>query len=527
MKKCISGLVLLALGFARYNYSSLEPLITTSSMQVTQEPTIVSINDISSFVPIKENNTDYFYAVAKLTTEKGNQYNGIIKLDLHGNCDYIDSPSNMNIQNEAHPLVNKIGKQIVLVTTNIRNKRDRIRIYDPSKKTWYNTIYQLPKKFNDKSVEYITGTENKWFIKACDISKPDCQILKVQNLSTSSVLKIERYTGEDKTKANKHLSLFYQEASITPTHKNVWLIGKEEDKFFVEVPEFEDADNTDRSTHITVPIDLNLSAISNFTAVDDTRAFFVDENQKTIYSINEKGYISLCMTTQDPINALGVWNDTLVAAIKTTLYKYVPSLKAPQTDTKQLKTEPTAIENRNTPALDEFTAQQPNASSMPPINSSPMISNNPMQVSQPDKDDAVSLPVEEKPTTPSTLTVNNSPTPSDNLMSQTPLIQNPNAAPDLSNGDTPNAVPVASETHSARTEEVQPASPSPVKKLTEKNVGSPLFLSSLFPTLHQMLTQETLKEKGEVATWPYKKLRNWVTNLMTNFWNKISSLRFH
>ncbi len=469
MNRYSAGLIFVALGCFQNIYSSLEPLIIMSSLQVNQEPTIASINSISSFVTLQENNTDYFYTIATLTTQEGAQYNGILKLDFQGKCDLIKPPVNLNIKNEAHPLISKIGKNIALITTIVKNQQDRIRIYDPLENKWMNTIHRLPKAFNDKSVEYITGTENKWLIKICEKSKPDCQMLKVQTLSASSLLKVARYTGEKKAQKVTQNPPSYQEASLTPTLRYLWLIGKEQDKFFVEIARSEGANNTDQFTEkisITVPAGLNLAAISNFTALDDTNAFFIDETQKSIYSINTQGELSVCITTEDPISALGAWNDTLVAAIKTTLYKYVPFLTPSLMPQPQLNAESVTTATLNTPASEEVLTQQPSVHSEP-----------------------------------STVTS---------------LTEGLNAVRNGEQTDIASVVTLPPSTHSADIQNPQPLSSGEMEKITAANTSNLVTHSRTEP----------LTQPSEATASPYKKLRNWITRFMLSFWNKIASLSF-
>lgn len=177
-----------------------------------------------------------------------------------------------------------------------------------NKKKWRPEPIKL-RKYTDEVITSCTGLsiKNFWIT-----------ILDKKTHQNSIVLASEQENNYTYT-ATPYVGI-----SITPDKQNIWFIKKDakSNKYSVEITEFSENEPFTQSSSIDSEAPLNMALINNFTALDETEAYFMDINHKNIYTITPEGTVSLFTTSKQPLGALSILNNKLIVTIGNRLYTY-------------------------------------------------------------------------------------------------------------------------------------------------------------------------------------------------------------
>lgn len=313
-------------------HPSFEPLIVQPSLDVKIEG-LRKIERFTNFTFIPQKKAIFCYALLEIYID-GTGFQNIIArkeistpLPVAGAWEVIKAPTTDLI------IIGSLGDTLGLVARTDIVSLPVVYTYNHKKKSW-DSEYTLPIEQARKpiaqgrnAIRLITGSEDIWWVKTCDLTEKNCSILEVlKNVDYKKTL--------------------YTSASVTPDNQYAWLLNQRTSTNLLNIKDLTDSEG------FTQEIELpeNMPAIEKLVAVDDKNAFFIGSTAKGIdlYSLQliykediddedmSEGIevkITLIQTPKEPKNfihansPLAIYKGQLAVGSGTTIYVYEPQVK--------------------------------------------------------------------------------------------------------------------------------------------------------------------------------------------------------
>lgn len=336
------SILLLLLAFCTQVILSLfEPFIVQPTVDATIEG-LRKLERFSNIAFIKEGKAIFCYALLEVYIDGKGLQNIIVRKEISapfpvtGTWQFIMPPVTgwLTKTTAEALLMGSLGSSVGLIARTQSTSLPTVYTYDREKKSWQRED-TLPIIEQERvTVKSITGSEDIWWVKTCDLTEQNC-----------SILEISRNIDHKKTS--------YTSASITPDNQYAWLISQRISTNLLNIKDLTDPE--DFTQEIELP--KNMPAIEKFIAVDDKNAFFIGSsehgiglyNLQLIYTENtddeemSEGVevkTTLIQTSKNFLHKnspLAIYKGQLAVGSGTTIYLYEPQVKEPSKQVSTVK----------------------------------------------------------------------------------------------------------------------------------------------------------------------------------------------